>query len=111
MNEAQQIMGALSHPLAKPITAHGEQVTELQLRRPTLAEVKKIGRMPYVVTNPNTGAYSPDLSVVGDYIGVCAGIPPSSVDQLDLSDLNQLAWAVCSFFMTPELSASSSSPT
>lgn len=108
MNEAQEIMGAFTHALAKPITAHAEQVTELQLRRPTPAEAKKIGRMPYVITNLGTGAYSPDLSVVSDYISVCAGIPPSSVDQLDLSDLNQLAWAVCSFFTTPESSASSS---
>ena len=108
MNEAQQIMGALTHPLAKPITAHGEQLRELQLRRPTPAEAKKIGRMPYVVTDPSTGAFSPDLSVVDAYISVCAGIPPSSVAQLDLSDLNQLAWAVCSFFTTPESSASSS---
>ncbi|MBP9942413.1 MAG: phage tail assembly protein [Comamonas sp.] len=108
MNEAQEIMGALTHTLAKPIKAHSEQVTELQLRRPTPAEAKKIGRMPYVITNLATGAYSPDLSVVGDYISVCAGIPPSSVDQLDLSDLNQLAWQICSFFTTPESSASSS---
>lgn len=108
MNEAQEIMGALTHPLAKPITAHGEQLRELQLRRPTPAEAKKIGRMPYVLTDLKTGAYSPDLSVVDEYISVCAGIPPSSVAQLDLVDLNQLAWAVCSFFTTPESSASSS---
>ncbi|MDH0362790.1 phage tail assembly protein [Comamonas aquatica] len=108
MNEAQQIMGGFAHTLAKPIKAHGDELHELQLRRPTAAEAKKIGRMPYVVTDPKTGLYSPDLSVVDEYISVCAGIPPSSVAQLDLVDLNQLAWAVCSFFTTPESSASSS---
>lgn len=107
MNEAQQIMGGFAHTLAKPIKAHGDELHELQLP-PYGSGSQKIGRMPYVVTDPKTGLYSPDLSVVDEYISVCAGIPPSSVAQLDLVDLNQLAWAVCSFFTTPESSASSS---
>lgn len=108
MNEAQEIMGGFVYSLAKPIQAHGEQVLELTLRRPTPAEAKKIGRMPYVIADTNTGAYAPDLSMVDAYISVCAGIPPSAVAQMDLSDLNNLAWAVCRFFTTPESSVSSS---
>ena len=38
MNEAQQIMGALQYPLTTPIKAHGEDVSQLDLRRPTLAK-------------------------------------------------------------------------
>ncbi|MCF5383125.1 phage tail assembly protein, partial [Pseudomonas syringae] len=33
------------------------------------------------------------------YIAVCAGIPPSSVNQMDLCDINTLSWKVASFFM------------
>ena len=108
MNEAQQIMGALQYPLTTPIKAHGEEVSLLDLRRPTLAEVKKIGALPYRLTDPQTGAYSPDMKVMADYISVCASIPPSSVEQLELVDLNQVSWAICSFFTTPASSASSS---
>ena len=37
----------------------------------------------------------------GKYIAVCAAIPQSSVEQLDLADLNGLAWILIGFFMTP----------
>jgi len=48
------------------------------------------------------------MDVAAKYIAVCAGIPPSSVNQLDLADLNTLSWAVASFFMS---AASAPSPT
>lgn len=48
------------------------------------------------------------MDVAAKYIAVCAGIPPSSVNQLDLADLNALSWAVASFFMS---AASEPSPT
>ncbi|WP_017255756.1 phage tail assembly protein, partial [Pseudomonas tolaasii] len=41
-----------------------------------------------------------DLDVAARYIAVCAGIPPSSVNQLDLADFNALSWAVAGFFMS-----------
>lgn len=108
MNEAQQIMGGKAIPLTAPIKAHGDEMSQLHLRRPTPAEVKKIGFLPYRVIDMDTGAFTPDMKVAGDYISVCAGIPPSSVDQLDLLDLNKLSWAICGFFTTPASSASSS---
>jgi hypothetical protein len=86
-------------PLSSPITAHGEELTELTLRRPTPAECRKIRSLPYSVDQNED--VSLDLSVAMTYIGICAGIPPSSVDQLDLSDINNLAWMVAGFFMTP----------
>ena len=49
---------------------------------------------------------TPDMGVVPAYIAVCAGIPPSSVDQIDLSDLNQLAWTIAGFFLAPASPAS-----
>lgn len=109
MNEAQEIMGGqiTTVELSTPITAHGESVKSLQLRRPTTAEVRKIGRLPYLLVDA-AGKYTPQMDVVAEYITVCAAIPPSSVDQIDLHDLNQLAWVVCSFFMTPSSAASSS---
>lgn len=80
-----------------PIEAHGEQLTELTLRRPTVQEVRAIKAMPYKLDKNEDVCL--DMEVAAKYIAVCAGIPPSSVNQLDLSDLNTLAWAVFSFFM------------
>ncbi|CAH0153220.1 phage tail assembly protein [Pseudomonas mediterranea] len=80
------------------IEAHGEQVTELTLRRPTVQEVRTIKALPYKIDKNEE--VSLDMDVAAKYIAVCAAIPPSSVNQLDLADLNALSWAVASFFMS-----------
>ena len=88
------------------IEAHGEPVTELTMRRPTVQEVRAIKALPYKIDKNEE--VSLDMDVAAKYIAVCAGIPPSSVNQLDLADLNALSWAVAGFFMS---AASSQSPT
>ncbi|NUT73525.1 phage tail assembly protein [Pseudomonas sp. C1C7] len=80
------------------IEAHGESVTELTMRRPTVQEVRAIKALPYKIDKNEE--VSLDMDVAAKYIAVCAGIPPSSVNQLDLADLNSLSWAVASFFMS-----------
>lgn len=80
------------------IEAHGEPLAELTLRRPTVQEVRAIKALPYRIDkNEEVGL---DMDVAAKYIAVCAGIPPSSVNQLDLADLNALSWAVAGFFMS-----------
>lgn len=80
------------------IEAHGEPLTELTMRRPTVQEVRAIKALPYKIDKNEE--VSLDMDVAAKYIAVCAGIPPSSVNQLDLADLNSLSWAVASFFMS-----------
>lgn len=86
-------------PLNTPITAHGAEVVSLTLRRPTVPESRAIKVLPYKIDKNED--VSVDLEAAAKYIAVCAGIPPSSVNQLELNDLNTLAWAVVSFFLTP----------
>ncbi|MGC5702348.1 phage tail assembly protein [Pseudomonas sp. NFXW11] len=92
--------------LQVPIEAHGEPLAELSLRRPTVQEVRAIKALPYKIDKSEE--VSLDMDIAAKYIAVCAGIPPSSVNQLDLVDLNTLSWAVASFFMS---AASQPSPT
>lgn len=106
MNEAQQIMGAIAHPLSKSIKAHGAEVSEVTLRRPSPKETREIGRLPYLVVGG--GKFVPDMSVMTDYLVVCLGIPESSVDQMALLDINQLSWAMVGFFLNAESKASTS---
>ena len=94
------------HTLACPIQANGEELTELELRRPTVAEVRAIKALPYKIDKNED--ISLDMEVAAKYIAVCAGIPPSSVNQLDLSDLNSLSWTVTGFFMSAALATSPS---
>ena len=90
------------HKLAAPIQAHDEELTKLSYRRPTVAEVRKIKALPYKIDKNED--VSLDMDVGAKYIAVCASIPASSVDQLDLADLNDLVWAIAGFFMKPESS-------
>ncbi|QXH96119.1 phage tail assembly protein [Pseudomonas ogarae] len=87
-----------AHTLQVAIEAHGEPMTELKLRRPTVQEVRTIKALPYKIDKNEE--VSLDMDVAAKYIAVCAGIPPSSVNQLDLSDLNALSWMVAGFFMS-----------
>ena len=80
------------------IEAHGEPLTTLTLRRPTVMEVRAIKALPYKIGKDEEVTL--DMDVAAKYIAVCTGIPPSSVNQLDLADLNTLSWSVAGFFMT-----------
>lgn len=84
--------------LASPIKAHDEELTELTLRRPTVQEVRAIKSLPYKIDQNDE--ISLDMDTCAKYIAVCAGIPASSVNQLDLSDLHTCSWAVARFFMS-----------
>lgn len=91
-------MSTTTYTLNAPIQAHGEQLTELTLRRPTIQEVRNIKMLPYVVGENDMPVA--EVEVAAKYIAVCAGIPPGSVNQLDLSDLNRLVWMVIGFFLS-----------
>ena len=86
------------HELSAPVQAHGEELRQLELRRPTVKEARQIKALPYKIDRDES--VSVDLDVAAKYIAVCAGIPPSSVEQMQLSDLNTLAWAVTGFFLS-----------
>ena len=95
--------------LAAPIQAHDQEVLELTLRRPTVAEVRAIKALPYKIDKNED--VSLDMEAAAKYIAVCAGIPAPSVNQLDLHDLNNLAWAVSGFFMTAASAKTAKLPT
>ena len=96
-------MSTITHKLAAPINAHGEELKELKIRRPTPHEVRTIKVLPYVLGEDNRPVA--ETEAASKYIAVCAGIPPSSVNQLDIFDLNTLVWMVIGFFLTPATKA------
>ncbi|WEL56714.1 phage tail assembly protein [Pseudomonas kermanshahensis] len=92
--------------LSAPIKAHDEEVTQLELRRPTVVEVRKLKSLPYKIDAED--AVAVDMDVAAKYIALCGHIPSSSVDQLDLADLNNAAWKIVGFFMKPASAPSTS---
>ncbi|WP_422402639.1 phage tail assembly protein [Pseudomonas sp. GZD-209] len=84
--------------LSSPINAYDEERRELKLRRPTVQEVRAIKSLPYKIDQNDE--ISLDMDTAAKYIAVCAGIPPSAVNQLDLSDLHKASWVIARFFMS-----------
>jgi len=84
--------------LTKPITAHGAEIAELELREPTGKDVQDIGFPYLVIIADDLEAVQIQVKSVGKYVARLAGIPPSSVDQLSPADLSGLAGVVMGFF-------------
>lgn len=97
-------MSTTNHKLQTPIQAHGEEVTELTLRPPTVQECRAIKVLPYTIGADQMPVL--DTEAAGKYLAVCAAIPASSVNQLSLPDFNTLGWAVVGFFMSRASEAS-----
>ena len=78
--------GAKTVALQYPIEANGETLTSLTLRRPKMGDMKAMDGV--------TG----DVARQAALIGALAGIPPSSVDELDGEDFMTISSAVADFF-------------
>lgn len=82
--------------LSVPIQAHGEPVSELELKKPTGEQVCRLG-LPYTMT-PD-GEVSINMKKVKGYLIELCAIPASAVEQIDPADLNKAAWDVAGFFL------------
>ncbi|EKN6252616.1 TPA: phage tail assembly protein [Yersinia enterocolitica] len=82
--------------LTTPITAHGEEITEIEIRDPTGKDVRELG-YPYQL-NPDDSVKLLS-AVVCKYITRLGNIPPSAVDSMSPPDLNMAGWMVARFFL------------
>jgi hypothetical protein len=87
-----------THPLRKPIKAHGEEVKELELDEPDANLVMELGYPYLVLQNGGEGALQLQPKVAARYISRLAKVPLSSVGQLAIPDLHELQAWVMGFF-------------
>lgn len=80
--------------LTTPIMHGEEEITVLDLREPNTGDVMACG-YPLVIGD---GEATPRADVIGALIARLASIPPSSVKQISLLDLNVLMGVVLGFF-------------
>jgi hypothetical protein len=75
-------------PLAFPVKAHGEEISELRLRRPKAKHLKGL--------KVRQGAGGTELSMEDmiQLISKLADIPASSADELDMADLQTVGEAI-----------------
>ena len=84
--------------LSKPIK-HGEtEITELDLREPTVEDVGDIGYPFLVIAQDNGTAIQLQPKAILKYASRLAGIPPSCFKTLALSDLSELQAVIMGFF-------------
>lgn len=86
--------------LRKPIMAHGEEVSELTFRDGTTADIINNG-LPitfYVTENDDMQEAKINMSVITKMIVDLAGIPKSSVKEMDKEDFIEAVGIVTSFF-------------
>lgn len=94
--------------LSTPIQAHGEEVTELDLREPTGEDVIALG-YPYLIIIGDDDGQAMEIrpKIIARYVAKLAGIPPSAINKVTPGDFSRLTGAVMGFFGV-EAEASSS---
>ena len=88
-----EIPDSITVPLKKPIQAHGETITEVTLRAPTLGDMEELGIGAAGIKNFKE--FVAAVSRLGD-------IPPTSVRSILLSDFKALNDAIASFIEKPQ---------
>lgn len=86
--------------LSKAINAHGEELTELNFREPTVKDIRQIGLPQRLMPSTDGDSVAIDVraDIVAQYIARLAAIPMSSVDQLAIADFNVCMGVVMGFF-------------
>lgn len=93
-------MSGLTIHLSKPITAHGEEVSQITLREPVPEDIMQIGTPTLLIPSSDGESVGIEIraKLIGQYISRLGGIPLSSVKALALGDFMQCQGAVMGFF-------------
>ncbi|CAO3418778.1 phage tail assembly protein [Azospirillum doebereinerae] len=81
-----QIIGPRRLALAAPFTVNGLEISELTLRRPKVADLRRMDAVK-----------GGDLAKTLWMIGQLAGLSPQEVDEIDAGDLEAIAEVVAGF--------------
>lgn len=93
--------------LTRPITAHGEQRTELTFREPTGADIARDG-LPFKFEGESRVM---DTASLARHISSLGGIPPSAVGNLCALDFMRATGEILGFFADAETPPPSSATT
>ena len=85
--------------LQKPIRAYDEMVSVLKLRKPTGADLIRVGNPVIFSPFADPPRIEHDMSKVVAMVARLANVPSSSLEALDPQELTSLAWAISPFFV------------
>jgi hypothetical protein len=86
------------YKLESPIPLNGVELTFLELRRPTVQEVRQLRELPYEMVAGQEGVVRVKYDVIGKYISVCAGLPRATVNLLSKADRQELVTIIVWYF-------------
>ncbi len=85
--------------LRKPIMAHGDKLTVLELREPTGGDIERFGDPVWYDVQQNPPRMHIHEANMAAMIGGLASIPPSSVKAMSPKDWKSIAWEIAPFFV------------
>jgi hypothetical protein len=94
----EQPEAAVEYPLVKPISAYGEDVSVLKMRKPTGADLLRIGNPVKFSPFSDPPQIEHDYAKVVAMVARLANVPSSSLERLETDDLTALAWVITPFF-------------
>lgn len=90
---------AFSLTLTTPIQAHGDDVPVLNFRKPTARDILTIGNPVIFEPASDPPKITHDERKMTAMLSALAGVPPSSILQLEPEDWVSAAWGVSPFFL------------
>lgn len=91
---------ALTLTLTKPVTAHGETVTSLAFKEPTVADIEKAGDPLDIEFLPNGGAvWRHDETRMVMMMSALAAVPPSTIRTMSSTDYKAAKILLSRFFI------------
>ena len=89
----------VSFKLSTPIQHGDKEIVELSIRQPTTAEIRKVGGFPYKTDFSTEDQPELDAARAAQYLAICASIPPSVVDKMDIGDFQAACYVIYGFFV------------
>ena len=87
------------YTLTKPIKAYNEEIKVIKVRKPTGADLVRIGNPVLFSPFTNPPRVEHDMGRVVAMVARLSNVPSSSLEMCDPVDLTGLAWAISPFFI------------
>lgn len=98
-NKAEDSPSVIEFPLRKPLKAYGEEVSVLKIRKPTGADLLRVGNPVKFYPFAKPPLVEHDMPRMIEMVARLSNVPSSSLEQLDPDELTTLAWHVSPFFI------------
>lgn len=96
--------GATTVKLTKPITAHGEEISEVIMREPVPKDLMELGSPMLMVPSADgkNAGIEIRMGVLGRYISRLGSIPMSSVEAMSVADFTACQAVITPFLLSGE---------